>query len=220
MGGFQGAFGPGIYFASTPEIAQVYCKYSTKPYLTVVRIRGRLHDGPPGWPLKANIQRLLREGYVGVRVTVNGMYGSFDEVAVYDVDAIEIVKSVPVPAPQGSRLKERYVEVSSSLFRESGVNMTYPETISDYVDVMATTGGWGAFPPIRGVRQFVDESDLEDWEDTVESGYEHQLAWSRPLRKSDLGREYVAIEDGHHRAHAASAVGVPIRVKIWPGEEP
>jgi len=116
----------------------------------------------------------------------------------------------------GSRAREKYTEVGSDLFRESGVNVYEPGKIERYRAAMRASQGWSNFPPIHGVLQSVDVSDLEDWREAEEGGYTHELAWSRPLLPSDLGKTYVAIEDGHHRAYAARQIGIALRVKEWP----
>ena len=108
-----------------------------------------------------------------------------------------------------------YEEVQSDLFRESGANVTDEDQIEEYVEAMEDYNGWGDFPPVHGGYNEVDEQDLEDWEEAVEGGYEHELVWSRPLEKSDLGTVYAVIEDGHHRAYAASRLGIPIRMRVW-----
>lgn len=109
----------------------------------------------------------------------------------------------------------RFIEADSDLFMESGCNVTCPAKVEKYVEIMETHGGWGPFPPIHGVFLQVTEDDLEEYTEAEQEGYAHELAWSRPPVREDLGRTYVAIEDGHHRSHAASRVGVPIRVKVW-----
>ena len=116
------------------------------------------------------------------------------------------------------RNNEEFIEVQSDLFRESGVNAsTSDRLIEAYADAMryAYRNSWGAFPPIHGVLQTVLPSDWEDWLEASEGGYEHELAWSRPLEEDDIGLEYVAIEDGHNRSYAARSLGVSIRVKVW-----
>ena len=115
--------------------------------------------------------------------------------------------------PQGSLMRApSYIEIASDLFRESGYNATDPDTITRYAAVMRRAGGWGGFPPISGQIGMVDEADLQKYLDADAEGYAHELAWSRPLTKSDVGREYVAITDGHHRAHAARINRIDIRV--------
>ena len=109
---------------------------------------------------------------------------------------------------------EQYEEVSSDLFRESGFNAsTSQNKINEFAKEMKY--GWGDFPPIHGVLQQVDLNDLEEFEEAVEGGYEHELAWSRSLTNNDIGKIFVAIEDGHNRAYAAMKAGIPIRVKVW-----
>ena len=115
---------------------------------------------------------------------------------------------------RGSRSEDSY-EVGSDLFRESGVNATESDTIIEYRDAMRGYGGWGDFPPVSGGSDYVDEGDVEEYEEAWKGGYEHELAWSRPISAADIGREYVHLEDGHHRAYAASMLGFPIKVKIW-----
>jgi hypothetical protein len=119
-----------------------------------------------------------------------------------------------------------YVLVPSDLFRESGYNATDPEKVDRYAAIMRRARGWGRFPPISGQISYIDESDLQDYEDAAEGGFEHELAWSRPLTRADLGKDYVRIEDGHHRAHAAREAGLPLHVKpftwgkgVWPYAE-
>jgi len=106
-----------------------------------------------------------------------------------------------------------YIEISSDLFRESGCNATDFDQVDRYAASMRRAGGWGRFPPISGQIGTVDEGDLQNYRDAEEGGFEHELAWSRPLTDADLGRDYVAIEDGHHRAHAARRNRIPIRVR-------
>jgi len=106
-----------------------------------------------------------------------------------------------------------YIEIASDLFRESGYNATDFDQVDRYAASMKRAGGWGRFPPISGQIGTVDEGDLQNYRDAEEGGFEHELAWSRPLTDADLGRDYVAIEDGHHRAHAARMNRIPIRVR-------
>ena len=108
-----------------------------------------------------------------------------------------------------------YIEVQSDLFRESGANATDPELIETYVAAMQAQGGWSSFPPITAHLPDVDDDDIEEFEEAAEEGYEHELAWSRPLRRADVGTEYASIVDGHHRAYAARTLGIPIRVRLW-----
>lgn len=110
---------------------------------------------------------------------------------------------------------ERYVEVSSMLFRGSGVNATSMETARSYAAQMERYGGWGAFPAIHGVLMQIDQADLEEYQEAEEGGYAHELDYSRPLTEADLGREYVSIEDGHHRAIAAAMLGISLHLKEW-----
>jgi len=106
------------------------------------------------------------------------------------------------------------VRVQSDLFRESGSNATTSSAkIRDFAQVMRSNRGWGPFPPITGVIQKVDWQDIDEYEDALEDGYEHELAWSRPLTRADVGKVFVAIQDGHNRAYAAQQVGIPLVVK-------
>lgn len=106
--GMTSAFGPGLYFSTSRDVAAVYCKYVPQPHMTRVRIHGRLADQAPTHPVREGIEDLLRQGFVGVRVVVSGTaYGDFAEVAVYDPSAIEIVDTVPVKR-DGSRSFDRF----------------------------------------------------------------------------------------------------------------
>lgn len=107
----------------------------------------------------------------------------------------------------------RYEELQSDLFRESGHNATFPEKIDKYYKIMKDYDGWGPFPPIEyaGVSQ-VDEYDLEEYNEADEAGYAHELAWSRPISEADLGMWYAHLDDGHHRSYAARRLGIPLRV--------
>jgi len=112
--------------------------------------------------------------------------------------------------------KKAWDEVQSDLFRGSGVNAStdFDKKIPEFASYMSNNG-WSRMPPIHGVIQTVDEQDIEDYQEAEENGYEHELDWSRPLTKDDLGMVYVNIEDGHSRAWAAKEAGIPIRVKRW-----
>lgn len=108
-----------------------------------------------------------------------------------------------------------YFEVQSDLFRESGANASTSEAlIMKYARAMRRYGSWGRFPPVRGTLHRVNESDLEDYAEAVERGYEHELAWSRPLTLDDLGLTYISLDDGHDRAYAAASLGLPLRVRV------
>lgn len=120
---------------------------------------------------------------------------------------------VPLVGEGSAARTPSYLEISSDLFRESGVNATDFDQVERYAASMRRAGGWGRFPPISGQIGTVDAADLQNYRDAEEGGFEHELAWSRPLTDADLGRDYVAIEDGHHRAHAARMNRIPIRVR-------
>ena len=107
----------------------------------------------------------------------------------------------------------KYVEVQSSLFRESGANVTDESKIDRYAKSMHRARGWGKFPAIHATLHEVSLEDFEDFVDASGDGVEHELAWSRPLDFNDIGRVYASIDDGHHRAYAASRMGIPLRVK-------
>lgn len=111
---------------------------------------------------------------------------------------------------------DKYVEVQSDLFQGSGVNASTSDTkIRRYQKIMEEHEGWGPFPPIHGVILEIDSNDIEDYQEAANGGYEHELDWSRPLKTSDIGIMYVAVEDGHNRAWAAHYSKYPIRVKEW-----
>ena len=113
-------------------------------------------------------------------------------------------------------MSRRFEEVQSDLFRESGVNATTSERkIGKYAATMVRRGGWGRFPSIRGSLHQVTPADVEDYDEAEFKGWEHELAWSRPLRANDVGRIYVSINDGHNRAWAARAARIPIRVRVF-----
>jgi hypothetical protein len=116
----------------------------------------------------------------------------------------------------GSRARSSapsWIELPSDLFQESGHNATEEAVARGYAGAMREMGGWGKFPPILAWIGTVDEDDLEKYQEAEREGYEHELAWSRPLRRADLGKDYAKVVDGHHRAHAARAVRVPLRVE-------
>ena len=116
----------------------------------------------------------------------------------------------------GSRARSSapsWIELSPDLFQESGHNATEEVVARGYAEAMRDMGGWGDFPPISAWIGTVDEEDLEKYQEAEEGGYEHELAWSRPLRRADLGKDYAKIVDGHHRAHAARAISAPLRVE-------
>ena len=138
------------------------------------------------------------------------------------VDAVEAalvrewLRRRRVGGSAGSRARDdapSWIELSSDLFQESGYNATEEAVAQDYAEAMRDMRGWGDFPPISAWIGTVDKEDLEKYQEAEEGGYEHELAWSRPLRRADLGKGYAKISDGHHRAHAARAVGVPLRVE-------
>jgi len=110
------------------------------------------------------------------------------------------------PEPQA------WIEVPSDLFRESGANVFDEGKVESYATVMAEAGGWGDFPPIVGTVSQVDADDLERYEEAAAQDIAHELAWSRALTRHDLGRDYVHIENGHHRAYAAARAGIWLRV--------
>ena len=107
---------------------------------------------------------------------------------------------------------QRWIEVDSDLFRESGCNTTHMGKAARFAEKMRSAGGWGRFPPISGYVQQVFKEDVEEYIEAEEGGYEHELAWSRPLTMRDVDRFYVAVDDGHHRAYAAAKAGIPIRI--------
>ena len=113
-------------------------------------------------------------------------------------------------------MPRRFEEVQSDLFRESGVNATTDERkIARYATTMVRQGSWGRFPFVRGTLHRITPSDVEDYADAEFNGYDHELAWSRPLRPDDVGRVYVSINDGHNRAWAARVARIPIRVRVF-----
>ena len=64
-----GVLGPGIYFASTPELAGIYCKYSSEPHLYEVTLNTRgYYNSQKGTPapqrdaLLALIDQLVEQG--------------------------------------------------------------------------------------------------------------------------------------------------------------
>lgn len=93
------------------------------------------------------------------------------------------------------------------LFRESGANATCPDRVALYADVMRTKGGWGEFPAILGYIEKITLEDVHACEELIERGAEHvwlsEMAWSRTIHPRDVGKPYIHIIDGHHRANAA-----------------
>lgn len=114
------------------------------------------------------------------------------------------------------RNADRWKEVDSSLFRGSGANVTSESKALKYAESMRRQGGWGNFPPVHAHVGTIDEDDVDEYNEADEKGYAHELDYNRPLTRKDIGRDYVLLEDGHHRAWAAYLNKIPIRVKIWP----
>lgn len=111
--------------------------------------------------------------------------------------------------------KDYDVEVQSDLFRESGANVsTSSDKIERYAEAMDEYGGWGSFPPVYGHVLKVEKEDISRYKDLERRGVESELAWSRPLLSSDVGKKYVRIENGHNRAYAAKKLGIPIKVAV------
>jgi len=105
-------------------------------------------------------------------------------------------------------------EVDSDLFQGSGCNdSTDQSKIDEFANIMRYNG-WGNFPPIKGKISSVSEGEFEDYKDAVEGGYEHELDYSRELFHSDIGKPIARISDGHNRAYAAKACGIPIKIDI------
>ncbi len=114
--------------------------------------------------------------------------------------------------------QQRYtIEVSSGLFRESGANATTDKIIASYAKKMKGYGGWGKFPPVLGQVGAVDLDDVEEYEEADEAGHAHELAWSRPITRRDVGKQFVLLSDGHHRSYAASRLKIPILVAPYHG---
>jgi hypothetical protein len=93
-------------------------------------------------------------------------------------------------------------EVPSDLFLESGANLTDRLKVLSFEEAMREEGVAQGFPPIYGRLRVIEEGDL--------SG--DRLCSSRPLAEGDVGRLVVIIENGHHRAYACMALGLPLRV--------
>ena len=105
-------------------------------------------------------------------------------------------------------------EIDSDLFQGSGCNdSTDQSKINEFANIMRYSG-WDSFPPIKGKISEVLESEFNDYKDAEEGGYEHELDYSRALNKSDVGTLIARISDGHNRAYAARACGIPIKINI------
>lgn len=109
---------------------------------------------------------------------------------------------------------EPYLELATDLFRSSGVNAEEPWKVAELASKMTTMGWTDDIPPLHGWVSEMDEDDVESYAEAEEEGYEHELAWSRPISKADLGKLYLTVEDGNHRAKAALAAGLPLRVRL------
>ena len=112
------------------------------------------------------------------------------------------------------RRNSSFYDVNTTIVKGSGYNTFYPDKFDEYRQAMIEYGGWGNFPPIEGYDDEFDEDAWEDYKEAEEGGYAHELDYNQPMDISMIGQTYVYVYDGHHRALAASSLGIPIRIKV------
>lgn len=178
-----------------------------------------------GLPMDLDVDPTTMRGDAKAPVSkkdLRAWYGRFGFKSVKSLGIDYMARPAKVSASGSAARKvaspARYtVEVASDLFRESGANVTTNAIIASYAKKMAAYGGWGKFPPVLGQVGAVDAEDVEDYEQADEAGHAHELAWSRPITRRDVGREFVLLSDGHHRAYAAARLRIPILVAPYHG---
>jgi hypothetical protein len=77
---------------------------------------------------------------------------------------------------------------------------------------MAAYCGWGNFPPVAARIHAITKDDVDQYEEFERLGWSSELAYSRPLSRSDIGKRIAHLENGHHRAYAAARHGIEIAV--------
>jgi hypothetical protein len=142
-------------------------------------------------------------------------YALFGGIGVAVIATIGIVAKIAFGGKKGSKANQtnRWYEEDTTIVKGSGYNTFYPEKFNTYREDMIKYGGWGDFPPIDGWSKPIEEDELEEYQEAKEAGYEHELDYNQPLDSSSLGKPYVYVYDGHHRALAAASLNIPIRIK-------
>jgi hypothetical protein len=142
----------------------------------------------------------------GDQIQVDGNWFHAERIFRRPASSFAIGDCVPELAQSNTPQKQAEPDeyVPSSLFRESGANATCPTKVAEYASAMAAYGGFGKFPMVTGRVCVIDHADVDRYEELDALGIAHELAYSRPLTRADVGRRIVHLENGHHRAHAAA----------------
>lgn len=149
----------------------------------------------------------------GEQIQVDGKWFHAERVFGFAASTYQIGDMVPQLRQQaGLRIDEHDEVVLADLFRESGANLTDPEKVERYAEIMREYGGWGMFPPCTGRVEVVTREMVERFDELAAAGHAHELGFSRALTDADVGRRYVHLENGHHRSHAAAQAGFDIPV--------
>lgn len=126
----------------------------------------------------------------------------------------KIWEEVPELSKTTIKSKEYWVkEVESDLFQESWANVSHTkETINKYAKDMENYGWWWDFPSIGWRIKKITRNDYNEYINLKKKWNEWELAYSRPLKESDIWKEIVQIENWHNRAYAAKKLGIKIKV--------
>ncbi|MGA1354479.1 MAG: hypothetical protein ACO32I_06875 [Candidatus Limnocylindrus sp.] len=125
--GWQGQMplGDGIYFATDPEVARLYCKHAAQPVFYRVRISTRNMRRGEWSP-----ETIQREGIWSAWTYV--MRGESKEIAVYNPEEIQVVEKVYMQAT------ERTKKTSSDPFGEPTYKIEKRGTLSDGTTLLGT----------------------------------------------------------------------------------
>lgn len=175
---------------------------------------GDLRDAAVGVP---PVGPLVEEVW-GDQVRVNGRWYHAERVLGRPVATFAVGEPVPELAGDIGRpvidvpvvFDPYLVEVEADLYRGNPDNVYDMGRVESFMQAMLSQGGWGSFPPALGYIQTVTLEDVLSCAAATllggEGSWLSERGWSRLLRPSDVGRQYVQLVEGHHRCAAACRV--------------
>jgi len=112
----------------------------------------------------------------------------------------------------------KMVRVDADMLTSTPENPFYYDHMAYLVEAIKTAPGNLLLEAPAGRVHTVDAGDVEYSQEAYEEGYLEDTGMTRPWEESDIGRTYVHLLDGNHRAFAAIYAGEPF-VWMYVGED-